>query len=131
MGVEQEVAVRAFIAELEGEEWDSARIGRVVGRMASDARYHVQAWDEPFVGRDAIRAEFLRQALNFCDFRCEIVTIGSAGQTVFAERLDFGITNDKPLTVHIVGVFEVDAAGKIAEWRDYMDTREIGVQIGA
>jgi len=34
----------------------------------------------------------------------------------------------KPYTVHVVGVFEMDAAGKIAVWRDYLDSRELSVQ---
>ena len=37
----------------------------------------------------------------------------------------------KPLICHIAGVFEVDAEGKIAAWREYLDTRELSVQLGA
>ena len=131
MGVEQEATVRAFFAELEGEQWDPDLVERAVSRMASDARYQIHAWHDPVVGHDAIRAELLRQALIYRDSRCEIVTIASAGHTVFTERLDTGIVNDKPLTVHIVGVLEVDAEGKIAAWRDYMDSREAAIQVGA
>ena len=118
MGVEQEAAVLAFMAELEGEYLDTARVERAVGRMASDARYHVHAWEEPFVGHDAIRAEFLRQGAGMSDLRLEILTIGSVGQIVLTERLDSLIVNAKSLTAHVAGVFEVDAAGNIAVWRD-------------
>jgi limonene-1,2-epoxide hydrolase len=131
MGVEQEAAVRAFMAGLEGEQWDSPRVERAVSRLASDARYQVHAWDDPLIGHDAIRAELLRQAPGMSDLRIEILTIGSVGRLVFTERLDSLIFNSKPLTVHIVGVFEVDSTGKIAAWRDYMDSREIAVQVGA
>jgi limonene-1,2-epoxide hydrolase len=31
---------------------------------------------------------------------------------------------------HVVGVFEVDAHGKIASWRDYVDSREIATKVG-
>ena len=130
MGVEQEAAVLAFMAELEGEYLDTARVERAVGRMASDARYHVHAWEEPFVGHDAIRAEFLRQGAGMSDLRLEILTIGSVGQIVLTERLDSLIVNAKSVTAHVAGVFEVDAAGKIAVWRDYGDSREFAVQIG-
>jgi limonene-1,2-epoxide hydrolase len=34
-------------------------------------------------------------------------------------------------TSHIAGVYEVDAEGKIAAWRDYLDSRELAVQLGA
>jgi limonene-1,2-epoxide hydrolase len=119
------------MVELEGEEWDSARVERAVSRMAADARYQVHAGDDPFVGHDAIRAELLRQASGMSDVRNEIVTIGSVRQIVFTERLDSLVVNNKSLTVHIAGVFEVDAAGKIAAWRDYFNSAEIAVQFGA
>jgi limonene-1,2-epoxide hydrolase len=132
MGAEQEAAVHAFMAELDGEDWDSARIDRAVNRMAADARYQIHAGDEPFVGHDAIRAEFLRQtSTGMSDLRAEIVTIGSVGQIVFTERLDSLTLNDKPVSVHIAGVYEVDAEGKIAAWRDYFNSGEIAVQLGA
>ena len=35
MGFEQEAAVRAFMAEMEGEQLDSAQVERLIGRMAS------------------------------------------------------------------------------------------------
>ena len=88
MGAEQEATVRALFAELEGEEQDAAQVERVVSRLAPDARYQIFAWEEPFVGRDAIRAELLRQASVLRDVRLELVTIGSVGQTVFMERID-------------------------------------------
>ena len=37
----------------------------------------------------------------------------------------------KPLTQHGVSVFEVDARGKISTWRDYYDSKEIAVKLGA
>ena len=37
MGIEQEAAVRSFLAEFEAEKSDSALIERVLGRMAADA----------------------------------------------------------------------------------------------
>jgi len=39
--------------------------------------------------------------------------------------------NDKRAGIHVVGVFEVDADGKITNWRDYLDTREITTKVGA
>ena len=131
MGVEQEAAVRAFIAELEAPEQDPALIERVVSRMASHAEWHVVAWHDPFVGRDAIRTEMLRQAELYRDLRIEILAIGSIGRIVFTERIDAMLLRGKPLLVHIAGVFEVDADGKIAAWRDYSDTKEVSVQMNA
>jgi limonene-1,2-epoxide hydrolase len=33
------------------------------------------------------------------------------------------------IPTHVVGVFDVDADGKIEYWRDYLDSREIAVQL--
>jgi limonene-1,2-epoxide hydrolase len=98
--------------------------------MASGARYQVIAWDDPFVGHNAIRAELLRQVPLVRDVRIEILMIGSVGNVVFTERIDSMILRGKPIASHIAGVFEVDADGGIAAWRDYLDTRELSVQLG-
>lgn len=131
MGAEQEAAVRAFMEEMEGEQQDSAQVERVVNRMAPHARYQIFAWDDPLVGHDAIRAELLRQAPILRDLRIEIRTIGSVGNIVFTERLDSMILRGKPIRSHIAGVYEVDAEGRIVAWRDYLDSRELTVQLAA
>ena len=131
MGIEHEEAVRSFLLAFEGENLDSTQIERIVSRMAPDARYHLFAWEEPFVGHDAIRDELLRQAAMTSDGRFEFVSIASAGQIVFVERIDSTNINGKRADFHVVGVFEVDAHGKIASWRDYLDSREITVKVGA
>jgi limonene-1,2-epoxide hydrolase len=38
--------------------------------------------------------------------------------------------NDKHVSLRVVGVFEFDANGKIASWRDYWDSAEITAKIG-
>ncbi len=131
MDVEREAAVRSFILGFESKRLNAAQVDRIVSRMTPNARYHVFAWEEPFVGRDAIRSELLRQAEFYGNTRFEIETIASVGQTVFVERRDSCTMNGKQVAFHVVGVFEVDADGKIASWRDYLDSREIAVKVGA
>ena len=128
MGIAPEEAVRDFVVETECEHMDAARIERLLDRMAPDARYHVRAWQEPFVGHDAIRAELLRQAPLFSDGRYETMNVASVGQTVFSERVDSVIIEGKRATFHLVDVFEVDGDGKIASWRTYSDPGENAVQ---
>ena len=130
MGVEHEDAVRAFMTDLEGQ-LDAVRTELVVNRMTPDARYRVVAWHEPFVGHDAIRTELLRQGTVCWDVRIEIVTIASNGPLVFTERIDSMILRGTPIASRIVGVYEVDADGKIAAWRDYLDSREVSSQLKA
>jgi limonene-1,2-epoxide hydrolase len=124
LGIAQEEAVRDFVVEAECEHLDASRIERLLDRMAPGARYHVRAWQEPFVGHDAIRAELLRQAPLFSDGRYETVNVASVGQIVFSERVDSVIIGGKRATFHLVDVFEVDADGKIASWRTYSDSGE-------
>ena len=130
LGIAPEEAVRDFVLEAECDRWDASRIERLLDRMAPDARYHVQAWKEPLVGRDVIRDELLRQAPLFSDGCYETVNMASVGQTVFSERVDTVTMNEKRASFHLVDVFEVDADGKIASWRTYSDTGEHAVNTG-
>jgi limonene-1,2-epoxide hydrolase len=130
LGIAQEEAVRDFVLDAECERMDASRIERLLDRMAPDARYHVRAWQEPFVGHDAIRAELLRQAPLFSNGSYETVNIASVGQTVFTERVDSVTIDEKRASFHLVDVFEVDADGKIASWRTYSDSGENAVNTG-
>jgi limonene-1,2-epoxide hydrolase len=130
VAIDQEKAVLAFIADWEStQRWDAAQVERISSHMTDDARYHFFAWNDPFVGHDAIRDELLRQAPNFGGTRIEIAKIASAGQTVFVERTDWITKDDTRMGIHVVGVFEVTADGKIATYADYLDSREIVVNV--
>lgn len=131
MGAPEETTVRKFWAEMLGDQWDAAQIDRIVEYMTPDIHYHVYAWERPVVGKDAVRDELLRQAPLFHGLSSEIVTIASQNGTVFIERRDSMMIGRKPLTQHAVAVFEVDAQGKISAWRDYYDSKEVTVQLGA
>jgi limonene-1,2-epoxide hydrolase len=131
MSIECEEAVRAFLLALEAEHFDSAQADRVVCLMAPDARYHLYAWAEPFVGYEAIKEELLKQAPTYTNASFEFINVASVGSTVFVQRLDCMTINDKPAKFHIVGVFEVDDNGKIASWADYFDSAEITSKVGS
>jgi limonene-1,2-epoxide hydrolase len=133
MGIEHEEAVRAFLeaaVTAENASWDSHQVERLLGYMSPAASYHVWAWHKPFVGRDAIREELLRQAPLFSDGTFEFLNFASAGQTVFVERRDWVTMNGKRAGFHVVGVFDFDDNGKIASWRDYFDTAELTAKVG-
>jgi limonene-1,2-epoxide hydrolase len=125
LSITQEQAVRDFLLDFECESLDASRLDRVLNRVTADIRYHVNAWDRPFVGQDAVREELLRQAPGYHDFRSEILAMASVDQTVLVERRDSMVLGGKPVTIHVAGVFEVDAEGKISAWRDYYDRKEL------
>jgi limonene-1,2-epoxide hydrolase len=133
MGATEEAIVRSFWASAGAADghWDAAQIDRMVEYMAPDVRYHVYAWERPVIGIDAVRDELLRQAPLFHHFRSEVLAVASQGSTVFMERHDSLMIGRKPITQHCVGVFEVDASGKISAWRDYYDSVEFAVKLGA
>jgi limonene-1,2-epoxide hydrolase len=131
MGLDQEASLREFLAEFECQRLDSSQVDRLLSHMAPDATYHVSAWEPPFTGLDAIRAELLQQGQPVTDVRIEILSIASSGQTVFTERLDCLTMSGKRAEFHIAGVFEVGDDGKITAWRDYFDTKEMEAHVGA
>jgi limonene-1,2-epoxide hydrolase len=128
---EHEDLVREFLLAFEGEVLGEVEIDAIVGRMAADARYNVFAWQEPFVGRDAIREELLRHAGFTRDGTFEFLNTASVGSVVFVERIDWTTVNGIRAGFHVVGVFDVDAGGKIARWCDYVDSGEIAAKFGA
>ncbi len=130
MSCEFETTVLEFLKTWECDQLDAARADRVVEFMAPDAHYHVFAWHEPFVGRRAIRDELLRQAPFYSDNHYEILSVTSTGNTVFVQRRDCVTMFGTAAKFEVVGVFEFDSNGKIACWRDYLDSAEIGTKVG-
>jgi limonene-1,2-epoxide hydrolase len=130
VSTDHEATVCEFLRAFEGKQLDAAQIDRLLDYMTADARYHVYAWEEPFVGREAIRAELLKEAPVFSDGEFEFLNVASVGRTVFVERHDIITMFGKRAAVAVVGVFELDADGKITSWRDYFDSREIGAKFG-
>lgn len=128
MSREAETAVRALLERLDTTGWDADQIDRIVEAMTPDARYHVLAWEAPHVGRDAIRAELMRQASIFSDYRSEIVASASAGSVVFVEKLDSMTLAGQTITVHVVAVYDT-VDGKVSSWRDYVDRKEVETKL--
>lgn len=55
-----------------------------------------------------------------------IVTRAATGDIVFAERIDrFRFAGQDWTQVRAIGVFVIDADGRIREWRDYFDMAEL------
>jgi limonene-1,2-epoxide hydrolase len=64
----------------------------------------------------------------YTDFRHKIVNVASTDSVVFAERVDTVKMGGRDITIHAMGVFEVQD-GKITAWRDYFDMKEIEAQL--
>jgi limonene-1,2-epoxide hydrolase len=85
---------------------------------------------DPLIGRDACRAEQARENefMRFGLPGSEVRNIASRDGVVFAEWIDVFELAGRPVTLPVVGVFEVKN-GKVALWREYFDTGEISKQL--
>jgi limonene-1,2-epoxide hydrolase len=101
-----------------------------IAHFADDATYHVAAWHEPLVGRDAVRDGLERElrALS-SDYRYTILNMASTDAVVFMEVVDGFKRNGKDVTMHSTCVFEINQAGKITARRDYYDTKEFEARL--
>jgi limonene-1,2-epoxide hydrolase len=101
--------------------------------LADDARYQPIVPIAPVrQGADAIVEELERQYQLYDECACDILNISVSGSTVFTERVDTvrQIANGQKTTTHLVGVFDLDASGKIAWWREYWDALDCAGQLG-
>ncbi|KMS57040.1 limonene-1,2-epoxide hydrolase [Sphingobium cupriresistens LL01] len=55
---------------------------------------------------------------------------GSNGNTVFTERVDWSRRNGKWSPVPLVAVFDLNDAGQIVAWREYLDLIHISQSHG-
>jgi limonene-1,2-epoxide hydrolase len=123
MGTDNESAVRAFLAA-----WNDDGGKRLGDFFADDAVMQMMPRD-PIAGRNAIAEELTNQAGWASDFDLRVLTLASTGNTVLAERLDRFVMGGKTIEVPVVGVFEVDGAGKFTAWRDYFDWNRMMEQV--
>ena len=109
--------------------WDALDADAVMDCFADDAVLHVMMID-PIVGKDAIRKEVEREfkSATFC--HCNIKHIAVSGDsTVLVERVDEFINKGKKGAVPVVGSLDF-RDGKIVMWREYMDFKQFGQQMG-
>jgi limonene-1,2-epoxide hydrolase len=125
-----EAAVRDFLALFHATTLD---IPRIRAALADNASWQpVVPLAATVHGPDAICAEAERQYQLYADCDCEILHIASGANTVFTERVDSVrmLSDDRTVVTRVVGVFDLDDAGKITFWREYWDTLDIADQIG-
>lgn len=128
--IDAEQIVRDFLALFHTDRLDGLALR---GFLADDARY------QPIVplalvrqGADAIVAELERQYLLYDECACDILHVAVAGRTVFTERVDTvrQLASGQRTTTHVVGVFDLDEAGRVTSWREYWDALDCAGQLG-
>ena len=112
---------------------DTARpdIDKIIGMFAEHGEWQLWIPAGPtFKGRAALRAEIDRQCGFSTFMHCGITRIVSSGRYVVTERVDHFTMHGIRVEHALMAIYEIDADGKIAAWREYFDTADIGKQLG-
>lgn len=132
MGEAQEKPVLEFLSLLDAADF-RPNLPRATALMAADATYQINVpAREKLVGRDAILGELTRQAGDYTDCECEVLTVVSDDRYVITERIDHVTMNNNGLRVHnpLLAIFEVNDEGLIQNWREYWDALSLSVRMG-
>ncbi|HEY8857780.1 MAG TPA: limonene-1,2-epoxide hydrolase family protein [Rugosibacter sp.] len=108
--------VRNFCAD-----WSKCSNQALLPYFTEDGVYHNMPWG-PLKGHQAI-GDFLAPYWPMLDSVVfDLLNIAANGSVVFTERVDyFQFKNGGKLAIPVSGVFELNATGKIAHWREYWD----------
>lgn len=128
--MDAELIVRKFLALFHTNGLDA---GALRAMLADDARYQPLVPIAPVRhGADAIVSELERQYQLYDECACNTLNVAVSGRTVFTERVDTvrQLANGQKTTTHVVGVFDLDAQGRIEWWREYWDGLDCAGQLG-
>jgi limonene-1,2-epoxide hydrolase len=128
----QERIVLDFIGAYR-DSWP-ADLKAALSPLAEDAYYQIVVPTiRPIHGRDQILAEHQLMKVKCEDQKHEMKAVGSRGNVVFTERVDYSKRNGKWTPIPLVAVFELNDAGEITAWREYLDlantAREHGIAV--
>jgi limonene-1,2-epoxide hydrolase len=85
---------------------------------------------EPIHGRAAIKAELIHMQQRVLDQKHDMKCVAASGNTVFTERCDWSYSKGRWVAIPLVAVFELDDAGRIVAWREYLDPSHVAKQHG-
>jgi limonene-1,2-epoxide hydrolase len=133
MGVAQEKFIREFCeAWGDGSFEKKPDVEKILSMMSEDAEWQLWVPGGPIVrGRAALREEIHRQMRIATNNKCNIVNVLSNDKMVMQERSDTAVILGRPCPHQMVAIYELDDAGLIKRWREYLDmadlTRKMGV----
>jgi limonene-1,2-epoxide hydrolase len=133
MGVAQEKFIKEFCdAWGDGSLEKKPDVEKILSMMSEDAEWQLWVPGGPIVrGRAALREEIQRQIRIATNNKCNIVNVLSSDTMVMQERSDTAVILGKPCPHQMAAIYELDEAGLIKRWREYLDmadlTRKMGV----
>ncbi len=111
---ENETIIRNFI-----EAWSRLDADELAEYFTDDGVYYNMP-AAPVSGKEAVRGFIAGFIGPWTETTWDVLNLFSAGDVVFAERLDRTKAGDKSVELPCAGVFEMEG-GKIKVWRDYFD----------
>ncbi len=108
-------------------------LDRAMTLFGSDATYQMSVpGREPLRGRDAIVGELTRQAGDYTDCQCELITLVSDERYVVTERIDHVTMrrDGKRVSNPLLAIFELDSENRIVHWREYWDALSLTQRMG-
>src|SRR6202035_1532746 len=127
MGLAQEKFLEEFCAawgDVSSER--KPDVEKILSMMAEDAEWRLWMPGGPTIrGREALRREIHRQMRFPSNNKLNIINVLSSDSMVMQERSDFAIIRGRPCPHQLVAIFELDAAGLIKRWREYLDMADL------
>lgn len=118
--INKEQIVRDFIAQFE-KSWPPT-FAKAMEFLADDAYYQmVVPTIQPVHGKGNILEALEVMKTKVADQKHDMVSVASAGDYVFTERVDYSLRKNEWVPVPLVAVFQVNDQGKIYAWREYLD----------
>jgi limonene-1,2-epoxide hydrolase len=82
-------------------------------------------------GVDAIKSELTAQLKAVGGVMVDVKSLVSGGGTVMVEQVSNSSIGGKPISALVMAVFELDADGRITQWREAYDLKSVTDQIEA
>jgi limonene-1,2-epoxide hydrolase len=127
MGLVQENFVKEFCeAWGDGTFETKPNVEKILCMMSQDAEWQLWVPGGPIIkGREALRNEIHRQMRFASNNKCNIVNVLSSDRMVMQERSDTAVIRGKPCPHQMVAIYELDDAGLIKRWREYLDMADL------
>ncbi|WP_371415224.1 nuclear transport factor 2 family protein [Caulobacter sp. FWC26] len=101
-------------------------VERIVAMMAPDAEWRLWMPGGPVVrGREALRAEILRQMRYASNNKCNTLRAVSTPRVVLQERSDWAVMRGGACPHQMVAVYELNEDGRISRWREYINMADL------
>jgi limonene-1,2-epoxide hydrolase len=97
--------------------------------LTDDATYQIAVPAfAPIQGRAAIKAELVHMQTRVVQQKHDMKNVAASGNVVFTERVDWSFSKDRWVSIPLVAVFELNDAGRITAWREYLDVAAVAKQ---